>query len=202
MLPEGFVFLDETVPGFCWDAKYATADNLTGAPLNGYNVNRVVGSRALAEALAAAAEYFAGLGYRLYGFDAYRPQRGVQSFVDWAKRPEDGRTKAKFYPNLDKSQLFPLGYIAERSGHSRGGSIDLTLAAPDGTPIDMGGDFDLMDDRSHHGFADLNAAQRENRRVLREGMLRFGFKDYENEWWHYNLKSEPYPDTYFDFPIE
>ena len=202
MLPEGFVFLDEVVPGFCWDAKYATSDNLTGAPLNGYHVNRVVGSRALADALIPAAEWFAALGYRLYGFDAYRPQRGVQSFVDWAQRPEDGRTKARFYPALDKSQLFPLGYIAERSGHSRGGSIDLTLAGPDGAPVDMGGDFDLMDDRSHLDFTDLTPEQLANRRTLQDGMLRFGFKNYKNEWWHFNLAPEPYPDTYFDFPIE
>ena len=202
MLPEGFVFLDEIVPGFCWDAKYATADNLTGAPLDGYLVNRVVGSRALAEALVPAAAWFAGLGYRLFGYDAYRPQRGVQSFVDWAKRPEDGRTKARFYPALEKSQLFPLGYIAERSGHSRGGSIDLTLATGDGVPIDMGGHFDLMDERSHLDYTDLSEAQLKNRRLLLEGMLKFGFRSYVNEWWHYSLIDEPYPDTYFDFPIE
>ena len=202
MLPEGFVFLDEIVPGFCWDAKYATNDNLTGAPLDGYNVNRVVGTRALAEALVSAAAYFAGLGYRLYGFDAYRPQRGVQSFVDWAKRPEDGRTRAEFYPALEKSQLFPLGYIAERSGHSRGSSIDLTLADADGVPLDMGGHFDLMDDSSHHDYTDLTDEQLANRRTLREGMEKFGFRSYINEWWHYNLAVEPYPDTYFDFPIE
>lgn len=202
MLPEGFVFLDEVVPGLCWDAKYATCDNLTGAPLNGYRVNRLVGSRALAAALVPAAAHFAGLGYRLYGFDAYRPQRGVQSFVDWAARPEDGRTKARFYPALDKEQLFPLGYIAARSGHSRGSSIDLTLATADGAPLDMGGDFDLMDERSHHDFADLSAEQLRNRRILREGMLKFGFLSYEREWWHYTLAAEPYPDTYFDFPIE
>ena len=202
MLPEGFVYLDEVVPGFCWDAKYATADNLTGAPLDGYNVNRVVGTRELADALVRAAEYFAGMGYRLYGFDAYRPQRGVQSFVDWAQRPEDGRTKAAFYPALDKSQLFPLGYIAVRSGHSRGSSVDLTLATPDGIPVDMGGDFDLMDDRSHHDYTDLTETQLANRKLLLDGMLKFGFKSYINEWWHYNLANEPYPDTYFDFVIE
>ena len=202
MLPEGFVYLDEVVPGFCWDAKYATADNLTGAPLDGYHVNRVVGTRELADALVLAAEYFAGLGYRLYGFDAYRPQRGVQSFVDWAQRPEDGRTKAAFYPALDKSQLFPLGYIAVRSGHSRGSSVDLTLATPDGAPVDMGGDFDLMDDRSHHDYTDLTETQLANRKLLLDGMLRFGFKSYINEWWHYNLANEPYPDTYFDFVID
>ena len=202
MLPEGFVYLDEVVPGFCWDAKYATADNLTGAPLDGYHVNRVVGTRELADALAQAAEYFAALGYRLYGFDAYRPQRGVQSFVEWAQRPEDGRTKAAFYPALDKSQLFPLGYIAERSGHSRGSSVDLTLATSDGVPVDMGGDFDLMDDRSHHDYTDLTETQLANRKLLLDGMLKFGFKSYINEWWHYNLAEEPYPETYFDFVIE
>lgn len=199
---EGFVYLDETIPGFLWDAKYAACDNLTGAPLDGYLTNRIVGTRELSCALISAARHFAGLGYRLYGFDAYRPQRAVQSFIDWASRPEDGSTKARFYPALDRSRLFELGYIAVRSGHSRGSSIDLTLAAMDGTPIDMGGDFDLMDERSHHGYAYLSPVQLANRRTLRQGMLACGFRDYENEWWHYNLQSEPHPDIYFDFVIE
>ena len=201
MLPEGFVYLDEVIDGFCWDAKYAGSHNLTGAPLDGYEVNRVVGTRELAAALSLAAAHFRALGFRLYGFDAYRPQRAVRSFVEWAARPEDNRTKAEFYPALDKSQLFPLGYIAERSGHSRGSSIDLTLATADGNPVDMGGSFDLMDERSHHDYTRLSEAQLRNRRTLREGMLEFGFHDYVNEWWHYTLAAEPYPDTYFDFPI-
>ncbi len=199
-LIKGFVYLDEAVPGISWDAKYATRDNLTGSPLDGYNVNRVVGSLELAEALNAAKDYFSALGYGLHLFDAYRPCRAVRSFAEWAKRPEDGLTR-HHYPNLDKSELFALGYIAERSGHSRGSSVDLTLTRG-GESVDMGGFFDLMDERSHHGCGLVTAEQEKNRELLREGMLRCGFNDYVNEWWHYSLRNEPYPDTYFDFVIE
>ena len=199
-LIKGFVYLDEAVPGISWDAKYATSDNLTGRPLDGYNANRTVGSAELAAALNEAKEYFARLGYGLHLFDAYRPCRAVKSFVEWAEKPEDGLTK-HHYPNLDKSELFELGYIAEKSGHSRGSSIDLTLSS-EGKPIDMGGFFDLMDDVSHHDCGLVTAEQDRNRGILREGMLKCGFTDYVNEWWHYSLKDEPYPNTYFDFVIE
>lgn len=199
-LPKGFVYLDEAVAGVDWDAKYSYGDNLTGEPLDGYYVNRVVGSQELAEALRNAKEHFALLGYNLLLYDAYRPCRAVKSFMDWAKKPEDGKTRFH-YPNADKSELFALGYIAERSGHSRGGSVDLTLTRG-GEPIDMGGFFDLMDDSSHHGSVLVSEQARNNREILRSGMLKCGFNDYVNEWWHYTLKDEPYPDTYFDFPIE
>lgn len=202
MLHKDFVYLDEVVPGFLWNAKYATSDNLTGAPLIGYLANRIVGTKALADAVCHAAELFLKQGYRLYGFDAYRPQCSIQSFIDWANRPEDGLTKEKFYPELNKSQLFELDYISERSGHSRGSSIDLTLATMDGTKLDMGGHFDLMHERSHHDFDQLPPLQQQNRETLLDGMLECGFKPYINEWWHYNLKPEPYPDTYFDFVID
>lgn len=195
-----FVYLDEAVPGVTWDAKYATCDNLTGAPLNGYRVNRVVGARELAEGLLRAQKYFAEKGYGLHLYDGYRPVRAVRSLAAWAKRPEDSRTKAAHYPNHGKTELFPLGYIAEKSGHSRGGSIDLTLTK-DGRELDMGGIFDLMDDVSHHGYPVPEPAYG-NRLLLKQGMEACGFHSYENEWWHYNLAQEPYPDQYFDFPIQ
>ena len=195
-----FVYLDEAAPSVTWDAKYATADNLTGAPLDGYRVNRVVGTRELAQALKTAAEYFAKRGYGLHLYDAYRPQQAVATFVRWAKLPEDGKTKAAHYPNLRKEDLFPLGYIAERSGHSRGSSVDLTLTQ-NGREVEMGGIFDLMDDRSHHSYP-IGGAAAEHRALLKEGMEQCGFESYDGEWWHYNLKVEPHPDTYFDFPIE
>ena len=124
MLPEGFVYLDEVVPGFCWDARYATDHNLTGAPLDGYRVNRIVGSRELAEALIPAAEYFAGLGYRLYGFDAYRPQRGVRSFVEWARRPEDGRPGRSSIPGWTSLSSFP--WVTSRSAPATAGAAAST----------------------------------------------------------------------------
>lgn len=202
MLPEGFVFLDEAVPGSLSDAKYAGCDNFVGAPVDGYKAPRVAGSKALAEALAAVAEKARAMGYRLLFWDAYRPQRAVDHFIRWSNAPEDGKTKAAHYPNIDRTQLIPLGYVAEKSGHSRGGTIDLTLTDLDGKPLDMGGDFDLMDERSHHGSPFVSAAQTANREILRALMTGSGFTDYENEWWHYRLAHEPYPETYFNFPIE
>lgn len=197
-----FVYLDEAVPGLLWDAKYASSDNFTGAPVDGYFVNRTVGTRALAAALSKAQRLSEAQGYTLLVWDAYRPACAVRRFLKWAGAPEDFRTKAAHYPNIPKTDIVPLGYVAERSSHSRGSAVDLTLAdARTRAPIDMGGIFDLMDEASHHS-APQPKEIRENRAKLKDIMLRCGFEPYENEWWHYRLKDEPYPDTYFDFPIE
>lgn len=198
----GFVYLDEAVKGVLWDAKYAGNDNFVGGPVDGYQVNRVVATRELAEALEKARDKAAEMGYRLLLWDAYRPQRAVSHFVRWCAQDEDGRTKEAHYPNIERSQMIPLGYIAARSGHSRGSTIDLTLADAEGNPIHMGGGFDLMDELSHHGNQAVGQEACRNREMLRDIMLSCGFTDYECEWWHYRLKNEPYPDTYFDFPIE
>ena len=202
MLPEGFVYLDEAVPGSLSDAKYAGSDNFVGAPVDGYRVNRVVGSKELADALCVVAEKARAMGYKLLFWDAYRPQRAVNHFIRWSSAPEDGKTKAAHYPNIDRTQLIPLGYVAAKSGHSRGGTIDLTLTDMEGQPLDMGGDFDLMDARSHHDCPLCTEKQTANRELLRALMTQNGFTDYSEEWWHYRLAHEPYPDTYFDFPIE
>lgn len=199
-LESGFVYLDEAAPGILWDAKYASADNLTGAPLDGYLADRVIGTRELGAAVERARAWFARSGCGLLVYDAYRPVRAVRAFAQWAARPEDYKTKDKHYPRIDKGELFALGYIAERSGHSRGSSVDLTLTR-DGRELDMGGIFDLMDEVSHHSHPAPPEAAR-NRALLREGMEACGFRAYEGEWWHYNLAVEPYPDTYFDFPVE
>ena len=202
MLPNGFVFMDEAVPGVLWDAKYAGADNFVGEPVDGYRVSRVAGTAELAQGLIRARDLAAEKGLRLVLWDAYRPQRAVDHFVRFCASPETGKTKEKHYPKLDRAQLIPLGYIAARSGHSRGSTIDLTLADAAGRLLDMGGIFDYMDERSHHGCLDVTREQAENRELLRGIMLQSGFTDYSNEWWHYRLVGEPYPDTYFDFPIE
>ena len=202
MLPNGFVFMDEIIPGILWDAKYAGEDNFVGQPIDGYCVNRIAGTKELAEALIKARDLAAEQGLKLLLWDAYRPQRAVDHFIRFCASPETGKTKERHYPAIDKTQLIPLGYIAARSGHSRGSTIDLTLTDMQGRPLDMGGVFDFMDERSHHGCPDISPEQTENRAKLREIMLRCGFTDYKNEWWHYRLISEPFPDTYFDFPIE
>lgn len=197
-----FVYLDEAVPGLLWDAKYATSDNFTGAPVDGYFANRVVGTRALAEALNKAMALARAQGCTLLVWDAYRPARAVRRFLQWAGEPENFRTKDAHYPNLQKTDIVPLGYVATESSHSRGSAVDLTLAdARTHNPIGMGGGFDLMDEASHHSARQPEEV-RENRARLKAIMMQCGFAPYENEWWHYRLKNEPYPDTYFDFPIE
>jgi D-alanyl-D-alanine dipeptidase len=198
----GFVFLDEALDRVRWDAKYATWDNFTGTPVDGYEVNRVVGSEALADALRDAQAHARALGAGLLIWDAYRPKRAVNRFMDWSTQPEDGRTKSRFYPNIDRAGMFANGYVARRSGHSRGGAVDLTLYRLDsGELVSMGGRHDLMDERSHHGAPGISAVQTRNRRTLCEVMERSGFQRYDSEWWHYSLRDEPHPDTYFDFPI-
>ena len=198
----GFVFLDDALSGVRWDAKYATWDNFTGTPVDGYEVNRVVGSLALAAALLDATARAAAVGFGLLLWDGYRPQRAVNRFLEWSGQPEDGRTKARFYPNIGRAEMFANGYVASKSGHSRGGAVDLTLYRLDtGELLAMGGGHDLMDERSQHGADAVSAHEAQNRQTLCSIMERSGFERYECEWWHYALTDEPYPETYFDFPI-
>ena len=197
-----FVFVDEHVPGIYWDAKYATWDNFTGKPVDGYAANRIVGTRPLCAALESAREEAASLGFGLLLWDGYRPQRAVDSFLRWSQQPEDGRTKPRHYPNIDRAEMFDKGYVAAKSGHSRGSTVDLTLFhLASGERAPMEGDHDLMDPISHHGAAGITPAGARNRQHLRSIMEASGFSSYQCEWWHYTLADEPYPDTYFDFPI-
>ncbi|WP_053204283.1 D-Ala-D-Ala dipeptidase VanX [Jiangella muralis] len=197
-----FVVVDEYVPGIRWDAKYATWDNFTGKPVDGYLANRIVGTRALCAALERARVRAEALGFGLVLWDAYRPQRAVDSFLRWSEQPEDGRTKLRHYPNLDRPEMVERGYVSARSGHSRGSSVDLTLyQLATGELAPMGGDHDLMDSISHHGATGIAPAEARNRRYLCSVMEASGFARYDVEWWHYTLRDEPYPDTYFDFPI-
>ncbi len=197
-----FFFVDELVSGLHWDAKYATCDNFTGEPVEGYAVNRVVGSRALCVALERARHGAASLGFGLMLWDGYRPQRAVDCFLRWSRRPEDGRTKPRHYPNMERSDMVDRGYVAARSGHSRGGAVDLTLfQLTTGATVPMGGDHDLMDPISHHGAKGISPTEAGNRRILCSVMEESGFTRFDNEWWHYSLKDEPYPNTYFDFPV-
>jgi zinc D-Ala-D-Ala dipeptidase len=197
-----FVFVDELVPGLRWDAKYATWDNFTGKPVDGYLLNRIIGTKALCAALREAQEKAASLGFGLLVWDGYRPQRAVDCFLRWSKQPEDGRTKQRYHPNTSRAEMFENGYVATRSGHSRGSTVDLTLYRLDtGELAAMGGDHDLMDPISHHGAEGIAPEEAENRQHLCSIMEACGFARYDSEWWHYTLKDEPYPDTYFDFPI-
>jgi D-alanyl-D-alanine dipeptidase len=199
---DGFVFVDEVVADVRWDAKYATWDNFTGKPVDGYRANRIVGTTALCAALRRAQAEAASLGFGLLLWDGYRPQRAVDCFLRWSAQPEDGRTKPRHYPNIDRSEMVEKGYVAARSSHSRGGTVDLTLyELATGELAPMGGGYDLMDEISHHGAPGIRLDEARNRRQLSTIMDRSGFSSYACEWWHYTLNDEPFPSTYFDFPI-
>ena len=201
-MEKGFIFLDEMLHGVRWDAKYATWDNFTGKPVDGYEVNRIVGTHAVALALLEVQKQAAALGYGLLLWDGYRPKRAVDCFLHWAKQPEDNLTKERYYPNIKRTEMVAQGYVASQSSHSRGSAIDLTLYhLHTGELVSMGGSFDFMDERSHHGAKGIASMEAQNRRRLRSIMENNGFEPYSFEWWHYVLRNEPYPNSYFDFPI-
>jgi D-alanyl-D-alanine dipeptidase len=201
-MPADFAFVDEVVTGVRWDAKYATWDNFTGKPVDGYLANRIVGSRALCASLARARDGAAPLGFGLLLWDGYRPQRAVDSFLSWSRQPEDDRRKHRHYPHIERCEMVERGYVAAKSGHSRGSAVDLTLfRLATGAMVPMGGDHDLMDPISHHGATAITPLEAGNRRVLCSIMEASGFDPFDREWWHYSLNDEPYPDTYFDFVI-
>ncbi|MEV3909832.1 D-Ala-D-Ala dipeptidase VanX [Streptomyces canus] len=201
-MKDDFVFVDELVPGIRWDAKYATWDNFTGKPVDGYLANRIVGTRTVCAALEKVQEKAESLGFGLLLWDGYRPQRAVDCFLRWSQQPEDGRTKPRHYPNIDRAEMFDMGYVAVKSGHSRGSTVDLTLYhLATGELVPMGGGHDLMDSLSHHGARGITPAESAHRHQLRSLMDSCGFSSYACEWWHYTLEGEPYPDTYFDFPV-
>lgn len=201
-MEKGFVFLDEMISGIRWDAKYATWDNFTGKPVDGYEVNRIAVTYPLAKALQKAKEEAEILGYGLLIWDAYRPKRAVDCFMRWAEQPEDGSTKKQHYPGMERRELLTRGYVAPKSSHSRGSAVDLTLYdKKTGMLVPMGSDFDFMDERSHWGFHGISDVETKNREILRGVMVDNGFIPYAYEWWHYVLKNEPFPDQYFDFPV-
>jgi len=202
MLPEGFVYIRDVIPAAKEDIRYAGCHNFMGRPADGYAAAKSVCTLNCAQALAKAAQRFTADGYTPLIYDAYRPQRAVDHFVRWSLDLDDVVCKAEFYPALDKADLFEKGYIARRSGHSRGSTVDLTLLDAAGVPLDMGGGFDWFSPVSGHAYADLTPGQKQNRLYLRRVMEDAGFLPYSEEWWHYRLKDEPYPDTYFDFVIE
>ena len=201
--PSGFVILSELIPDVVLDIRYYSDYNFVGERIDGYNAPVAMLTREAAEALKAVNDELREKGYKLKIYDAYRPQRAVNHFVRWAGDVKDTRMKEHFYPELNKSVLFKQGYIARKSGHSRGSTVDLTLCdAETGNDIDMGGTFDYFGKRSHYDYKDLTKEQRSNRKILRDVMERYGFRGIRTEWWHFTLKNEPYPKTYFDFPVQ
>src|SRR4051812_43914035 len=163
-MKDDLVFVDEFVSGVRWDAKYATWDNFTGKPVDGYLANRIVGTRAVCDALERALQAAASLGFGLLLWDGYRPQRAVDCFLRWARLPEDGRTKLRHYPNISKGEMFERGYVAAKSGHTRGSTVDLTLYhVVTGELAHMGGGYDLMDPISHHGARGISRDETRHR---------------------------------------
>jgi D-alanyl-D-alanine dipeptidase len=199
------VSLAELAPGVLLDVRYAGSDNFVGAPVDGYERPVCLLSEPAARVLAEVQHDLEAEGLGLRVFDCYRPQRAVAHFVRWARDLGDQRTKAAYYPRVEKDRLFAEGYIAERSGHSRGSTVDLGLVARqvDGSlaDVDMGTPFDLFDPRSHTESPEVEPAQRANRLHLRAAMQRRGFRNLPVEWWHYTLENEPYPDLYLDVPV-
>lgn len=185
------------------ELKYFSGDNLVGERLDGYRANRCLLVPEAREALRTVAADLLERGLGLVVFDCYRPQRAVNHFVRWAAQPEDFSTKAEFYPREQKEKLFERGYIAARSGHSRGATVDLGLyRLADGELLNMGTHFDFMDERSATEYALEDHIAHDNRMRLRKAMTARGFHNYAAEWWHYTFKPEPWPDRYFDLPVE
>tara|TARA_Y100000766_G_scaffold31765_1_gene22055 strand:- start:31 stop:693 length:663 start_codon:yes stop_codon:yes gene_type:complete len=201
-LEDGFVYLNDTDDSIIVDLKYYSSENFTGQFVEGYLSNTAILTKESALALSNAQDDFNKLGYSLILYDAYRPQRSVDFFVQWSKNPYDTINKRIYYPDIKKSELFELGYIASKSGHSRGSTVDVSLIEISTNKVlDMGTIFDYFGIESHTFFNDISDKQKSNRLILYEIMSNNGFKNYSKEWWHFTLKNEPY-QKYFDFLVK
>ncbi|MDO4834961.1 MAG: M15 family metallopeptidase [Clostridia bacterium] len=200
--PSGFVLLADYVPHIVQEIRYYATYNFIGERIDGYEEPCALLTIEAARALKGAANELFVQGYRLKVFDAYRPVSAVRQFILWGIEDQDIRMKPYFYPDLEKQELFSRGYIAKQSSHSRGSAIDLTLLdMRTGKEVDMGSPFDLFSEISHPDCRDITDEQYENRMLLQQAMVRNGFAPLDCEWWHFCLKDEPYPDTYFTFPV-
>ncbi|WP_439129272.1 M15 family metallopeptidase [Polaribacter sp.] len=202
-LPKEFVYLETIDASIKSELRYLSKNNFIGKPIDGYKNNCVIVTNETAKTLKKIQQLLSKKGFGLKIFDAYRPQQAVNHFVRWAKVLQDTLMKSAYYPNVPKSELFKQGYIASKSGHSRGSTVDLTLINLNtGKELDMGSPYDFFGEKSHPFSKNITKKQRENRMLLRNIMLANGFKPYENEWWHFTLKNEPFSNTYFNFPVK
>ena len=202
-LPDGFVYVTDAIPDAVLDIRYYGANNFLGTRVDYYLAPVAIMSKEAAQALMRVNDDLKAQGYAIKIFDAYRPQGAVDHFVRWAQDESDTLMKEYFYPDIEKNRLFPEGYIARRSGHSRGSTVDLTLLdMKTGKEVDMGAPFDFFGPISGHGTNLITREQANNRLILRRAMENAGFRPYSKEWWHYTLINEPYPDTYFSFPVK
>ncbi len=198
----GFVLLADFVPQIIQEIRYYSTYNFIGDRIDGYEEPCALLTKEAARALKSVAAEMIVQGYRLKVYDAYRPASAVKHFVLWGIEDQDIRMKPYFYPDLEKQELFIKGYIAKQSSHSRGSTVDLTLLDMEtGKELDMGSPFDLFGPVSHPDYKGITDEQYDNRMLLQKVMLRNGFKPIDCEWWHFTLEAEPYPDTYFEFPV-
>ena len=202
MDPSGFVLLSDYVPGVIQEIRYFSTYNFIGERIDGYEEPCALLTKEAARALKSVANEMAVRGLRLKIFDAYRPACAVKHFVLWGIEDQDIRMKPYFYPDLEKQELFIQGYIAKLSSHSRGSTVDLTLLdMQTGRELDMGSPFDFFGEVSHPDCKAITEEQYNNRMILQRAMVRNGFKPLDCEWWHFTLENEPYPNTYFEFPV-
>jgi D-alanyl-D-alanine dipeptidase len=202
-LPKGFSYLSDIDATIQKELRYITSHNFIGKPIDGYEKDTLIISTKAAKALQKVQTKLRAFGLSLKVFDAYRPQLSVNHFVRWAKVLNDTLMKQQYYPDVAKKDLFKLDYIASRSGHTRGSTVDVTIVdIKTGKELDMGSSFDFFGRPSHPFYPNLTRKQRANRLLLRNLMLEAGFKPYSKEWWHFTLKDEPFPKTYFNFPIK
>ena len=202
-LPEDFVYLQDIDSTIQKELRYLGNHNFIGKPIDGYKTNTVIVSKPTAKALYKIQQELVKKNLSLKIFDAYRPQQAVNHFVRWARVLNDTLMKQEFYPNVPKRELFKRGYIASKSGHTRGSTVDLTIVnTKTGKELDMGSPYDFFGEQSHPFYKNITPTQKKNRLLLRKIMLANGFKPYDNEWWHFTLRNEPFPKTYFNFPIE
>jgi len=199
---DSFIDIKEYIPSIIIDLKYSSDDNFTGRVVKGYESPKCLLTFEAARRLKIIQTILNNSGYSLKIYDAYRPQRSVNHFINWSKNQSDTLKKSYFYPNLLKSNLFELGYIAASSSHSRGSTVDITLVEiSSGKEIDMGSPYDFFGLESSHDYENISITQKNNRKLLLDVMTKNGFSSYSKEWWHYTFIDEPFPTTYFDFTI-
>lgn len=223
-MPDDFVYLSDIDPTIIQSTRYYTENNFLARVVNGYQSKEMMCTKSAAEALKLVQGEMNSKGYNLVVYDAYRPQRAVDDFIKWSKDSKDQAAKLYYYPYIDKENVFELGYVAKKSSHSRGSTFDLSIiplqneVTPikayirtltngqeiyflDDGSVDMGASFDLFHEISHHGTNLITKEQEQMRNLLKDTMKKYGFNEYQEEWWHYTLSNEQYPDTYFNFVV-
>lgn len=202
-IPDSFVSVTNIIPNLNIELRYYSDNNFIGDTIDGYEANVLYLTKNAARQLKLVQDELQKQNLCLKVYDGYRPQRAVNHFVRWAKQIDDTLRKATFYPKVDKRYLFKEGYIASKSGHSRGSTIDLTIIdGRTGEPLDMGSQYDFFGPQSWVDYSNITEGQKANRILLQTVMNKNGFRSYAKEWWHFTLREEPFPDTYFDFEIK